>query len=1614
MYIIFIFAWVLSPIVLIPLCITRSKENEKLRSFVNALCRSGRISTSEYYDLRVENNAAQYPPDSQRVSGPVFADSHEFSRVHGGDSVRAEAANNTVSKGDAPAAATAAAAAASETKAAPTTAAASATKAASGTEVASVTEATAPKPAVTYNRTETDKNLYTPPVYTYRKPQDYTYAENTTDATNEKRPDDSVPKTVYRDAKPAPAEPVKNAYTPEKKRAAAMSVLMMIGIIFVVLAGLVFSTAVWASLDRTARTCVIGAVSALFFGISAFTGKKLKLERTSFAFYILGTFFSSITLITAGFFGLMGTYFSVTGRGSCLLYASALLIVSLLSANGLRIFRVPAAAYISVFSGAFSGILALVQLSDNMSTFALFAAILTAVINIFMYALDVKKSPAWERPLRIASPALNIIALLGGISAAFGNSSAFYAAAAVFVIRSAAAAVMGFRGHRIYKTRLAAVSSLGSGALFALIIMHKLSVSSEVFALSAALFAVLFSLGMFTFDIKIPEGWNIPVKMSAFILNAFGIISSFHALAENFGEWNGICFCVAGIYIISSFAAGIMAACGHRLYKNAPSAFASMFTGLAFSVMLAAELSASSAAAALYFTAMLLVLVNAFYTLPSRLPEEWKPAAGISSAVLGLISIFTSLFTFIDNFGSHDPACYTVSALYILQAVFITAAAYRGHSEYSKVRWSVISQLIGTLFSLLTLAELADSEPSFMLCLTVFAAAYLNFVHTLKLNKPEKWESSLKAFSYITGIFGMAYTLCQMLDFYEWTYHFYASAAIYIAYSIGITAMAFRGHNEYSKRHWSVISQLTGISFIFALLLNLAENKPHFMLYLTIFTVAYLNFVHTFKLNKPEKWESSLKAFSYITGIFGMAYTLCQMLDFYEWTYHFYASAAIYIAYSIGITAMAFRGHNEYSKRHWSVISQLTGISFIFALLLNLAENELSFMLYLTIFTVAYLNFVHTLKLNKPEKWESSLKTFSYITGIFGVVFTLWHWPYPFYASAAIYIAYSAGIAAMAFLRHGEYSKTHWALASQLTGMIFSLCIIYKTVDSAGLFLLIFSALAALYYAAEYFAFMKMPEEWMKVTNAVSIVSVILAAWSAAMFTADRFGDWDIYCFLIALLYIGYTAVRGIRHENSLLKAAECIISCLTACNLYCVIADASFTVPEFILVCIMLALSLIHHFAKPVRTLFSDIFLPAGLAFSALACALEYNLCGILGFAILGALMLIKAAEKDGRLSGLFKILLPLPVTGMVNTFVYWNFSDSFGTMAAASAAVLAVTAAAIMFIGKKTDRTFFSFALTSAILIFLGTSSDLTVMLLILLGASIMLTAMLSRCKNNLPSLLTMAGTAAAVRSIAENVSLRTELNVSLIFAVIFAIVSLAASRIFYGRKLLDRENECFRLDTCCTGMLLALPMVISENEKVTTFAVLAILAAFAANLVRKEHSDDANSFALTAACGLFTLALIFRPFLIVSDVLFSRKITLGIISSFGFAFSKIWVKRPKLAENFSSAVYGIAFVCLITDALSHQNLFNTLIVLAVSALILLYSFISKKKRWFAVSSIALTGLTVYTFRDFFAMIDWWVYLLIVGFILIAVSSANEYFVKKGRELKEKAGRFFEDWKW
>ncbi|MGN0636840.1 MAG: hypothetical protein ACI4J0_00580 [Huintestinicola sp.] len=1467
----FIIAWILSPIVLIPLTIISSKRKSKLESFITELYNSGRISCSEYVDLSVKKEAPVSSLKTASESAPVFSDSHEHSKA----------------------------------PAKPVTAADVHREAPSPDTV--ITPVKQPAPAEPARPVLADEGT----ANTLRQPRPAVHNAPEKSSAAPVQP----AKPVFRDEETAKAvrqpSPLKAAPAQKRdtnKRAGAMSVLMTIGVIFVILAGLVFSTAVWVNLGKLGRTCAVGIITALFFGISAFAHKKLKLESTAFAFFNLGTFFSAITLLTAGYFGLFGSYLSVTGGGDLILFSLAALIICLLSARGRSIFNKLSAAYISVSGGALSAVLLLIHISDEKGMFALLMALLTLAVNTIVYTLDIRISDKWEKPVKAVSAVLYAVALISGAASMFTNSALAYACAGLYALRSVIAAVMGFKGHRIYKSRFPAAVSLLSGIFFSVALMWQLSDSLQVFALILTISALLFIGGFFTLNVNIPDEWEGSVKFSALLLYATGLISSFTALGRSFGEWNFVCFAVAGLYIVNSFAVGIMAVYGHNVYEKASSAFVSMFTGMAFTVMLVAEISASAAAAALILTVLFLVLVNAVYSVSARLPEGWKGAVDIASSVLGLISSICSIFVLGENFGQWDAACFIIAALYIIQSAAVTIMAYKGHHIYGKTVFGVLSQLTGIAFALITLSELAANELQFALFLTLFAVIYLNLVYTFSLKKPDGWIIPLDLSAAVLFIPSVLYSGCQMINsFGNWSYECYAIAALYIIQSAAVTIMAYNGHHIYGKTVFGVLSQLMGIAFALITLSELSANELQFALFLTVFAVIYLNFVYTFSLKKPDGWIIPLDLSAAVLFIPSVLYSGCQMINsFGNWSYECYACAGIYIAMAMAVTAMAYLGHSEYTKARWAVFAHMTGLIFTVLLLAELAPGEKCLILSLAL-------------------------------------------------------------------------------------------------------------LAVLFTAAGDVTFLKAPEKWLPAAKVSEILLNIAAAIaSAGMLIADN-TDWDIYCIVTAAVYILYTAVWGIRFNNSLLKAAECVISSFAMYNAYCLIDDKFTNAPLFILVCILFASALIHHFAKPIRTVFSDIFLPAAVMISSLCQTADEGIFEILGFALLLILLLIKSAEKDNSLAKIFGILLPLPVTGMVfsaasmigNTLPY---CFEYGV----NAAVLALIAAALLITKKRSGAVFYSFAITASVMALIGLESSSMGIQLLILAVTVLLTGLFGRSANNLPSLLTMTGSAIALVNIANMAEPMDSSAVHILAAVTFSAACLIASRMFFSKKLLEKEAELFRLDTFCTGMILSIPMLDVLSGNASVFAVLTLLAIFTANLARKEQHDDLNKAFLTAGYGLFTIALINRPFLTVSDPLFSFKITLGLICIFGFVFSKIWKKYPKLSENFSAAVYGISFMCLIIEALSRQNLFNTLIVLGVSLVILLFSFVRKKKRWFAVSSVALTGLTLYIFRDFFRMIDWWVYLLVVGLLLIAVASANEYFIKKGRELKEKAGRFFEDWTW
>ncbi|MFZ2539585.1 MAG: hypothetical protein WAX04_11875 [Oscillospiraceae bacterium] len=126
-----------------------------------------------------------------------------------------------------------------------------------------------------------------------------------------------MPAPVYQQMPPTYAQPT---YTKKQKDpVSAINVILIIGVFFIILAGLIFATTTWQFLSSLAKICSISSLTAMFFGVSILAEKKLKLYKTSIAFFTLGSIFIPITVLAIGFFSLLGHWFSIYGDGEYLL-----------------------------------------------------------------------------------------------------------------------------------------------------------------------------------------------------------------------------------------------------------------------------------------------------------------------------------------------------------------------------------------------------------------------------------------------------------------------------------------------------------------------------------------------------------------------------------------------------------------------------------------------------------------------------------------------------------------------------------------------------------------------------------------------------------------------------------------------------------------------------------------------------------------------------------------------------------------------------------------------------------------------------------------------------------------------------------------------------------------------------------------------------------------------------------------------------------------------------------------------------------------------------------------------------------------------------------------------
>jgi hypothetical protein len=123
---------------------------------------------------------------------------------------------------------------------------------------------------------------------------------------------------------PKPVKPIlqeknKIELTPEQKREKNITSLMVAGVILLLLGGLTLATSNWEVFSSLTKTMLVGGIAILFGGLGVLSEKVLKIRKTAFTFFVLFALFIPITILSAGYFGLFGSWLSFYGEGKYVL-----------------------------------------------------------------------------------------------------------------------------------------------------------------------------------------------------------------------------------------------------------------------------------------------------------------------------------------------------------------------------------------------------------------------------------------------------------------------------------------------------------------------------------------------------------------------------------------------------------------------------------------------------------------------------------------------------------------------------------------------------------------------------------------------------------------------------------------------------------------------------------------------------------------------------------------------------------------------------------------------------------------------------------------------------------------------------------------------------------------------------------------------------------------------------------------------------------------------------------------------------------------------------------------------------------------------------------------------
>lgn len=173
--------------------------------------------------------------------------------------------------------------------------------------------------------------------------------------------------------------------------------------------------------------------------------------------------------------------------------------------------------------------------------------------------------------------------------------------------------------------------------------------------------------------------------------------------------------------------------------------------------------------------------------------------------------------------------------------------------------------------------------------------------------------------------------------------------------------------------------------------------------------------------------------------------------------------------------------------------------------------------------------------------------------------------------------------------------------------------------------------------------------------------------------------------------------------------------------------------------------------------------------------------------------------------------------------------------------------------------------------------------------------------------------------------------------------------------------------------------------------------------------------SRFRLIVSCAICTLTLC----LVTLDMEFSSVMDTEIRLMFMLVAALAVYLFIMPCEATRWIWFSVVALCIQIEAfhaMGEQMLLPLTLISVCAVGIFIYSFIFKRRSWFILAIV-----TIGEFALLFAMVFWdsrlwWIYLLVLGAILIATASVNEYKRRKALEsgMEDKKIRLFDDWTW